>query len=257
MKDKLDYFVSLRILIILTVVTTAVTFMMVPDTARAQGNAVNGEKIYTEYCIGCHGAKHDGKGNAAANLLIKPRDLTLGVFKFKTTAIGALPTDEDLKKTLTYGLSPSSMPSFRLVPDAEKDDLVAYIKTLSDKWKTNYATKQYLTPAIPDFVGTKASIEQGKNIYAQKCYLCHGKDGVRQNVIFHLRWNDENSADITRPADFTYKSIKRGPKVEDIYLSITTGVEGTPMLSFNETLSDNDRWNLTSYVLSIMGKERR
>ncbi|MBF0474041.1 MAG: cytochrome C, partial [Nitrospirae bacterium] len=54
-----------------------------------------------------------------------------------------------------------------------------------------------------------------------------------------------------------YKTIKRGARVEDIYLSITIGVDGTPMPSFNETLSENDRWNLTSYVLSVMGKERR
>lgn len=251
---KMIIFTSFRILIILI----SFSFLIVSaKTVKAQdSHAANGKAVYEKYCVGCHGERYDGNGPAAVNLLIKPRDLTLGVFKFKSTEIGSMPTNDDLKKTLTYGLSPSSMPSFALMPDAEKDDIIAFIKTLSPKWKTNYSTKQYLVPSIPDFVGTKTSIESGKTIFNEKCAMCHGVDGKRGDVIFHLKWSDKSPDDITRPADFSYK-IKRGPKVEDIFLSMTAGVEGTPMISFSEMISEQDRWNLTSYILSLMGKERR
>ncbi|MBF0474042.1 MAG: cytochrome c, partial [Nitrospirae bacterium] len=120
-----------------------------------------GKLVYDKYCVGCHGVKGDGKGAAAVNLLIKPRDLTQGLFKFKSTLAGSLPTDDDLKNSITNGLSPSSMPSFKFVPEDEKDDLVAYIKTLSPKWNIKTATKEFLKPTIPDLVGTKASIATG------------------------------------------------------------------------------------------------
>lgn len=251
MKDKTCLFVSLRVLIIITIIS------VFPLTAYSQDNVAEGKIIYEKYCIGCHGVKHDGKGTVAADLVIKPRDLTLGIFKFKSTELGSVPTDDDLKRTITHGLPPSSMPAFQFMPDAEKDALVVYIKTLSPKWKDKNTSIQYMRPNVPDFVGTPASIEAGKNLYAHNCAMCHGKDGIRLNVVFYLqRKGDKTPSDLTRPADFTYKTIKRGPKVDDIYLSITAGIEGTPMLSFSETLNDTDRWHLTSYVLSIMGKVR-
>ena len=50
----------------------------------------------SSYCVGCHGANGDGKGPAADMLIVKPRDFTKGIFKFRSTPSGTLPTDEDL-----------------------------------------------------------------------------------------------------------------------------------------------------------------
>ncbi len=249
-------FKSFRSFVIcLSVLVIMLTF---PVIANSQEKATEGRKVYEKYCIGCHGDKGDGNGVAAEDLIIKPRNFTLGVFKFKSTPRASLPTDEDLKQVITNGLPTSSMPNFKLVPDTEKEAVVAYIKSLSERWKKERPRKKFPEVSIPGFVGTPRSIQKGEKLYSKRCEMCHGTKKGAPDVAFFLNWKGEGECkDSTRPANFNHGVIKRGKKVEDIYSSITAGVEGTPMLSFANLLSENDRWHLTSYILEIMGKARR
>ena len=225
-----------------------------PGVANSQQGAAAGRQVYEKYCVGCHGEKGDGKGIAAKDLLVKPRDFTLGIFKFKSTPPGSLPTDDDLKKTITNGIKTSSMPNFRLLPDADKEKLIAFIKGMSDRWNKEKPGKKFAQVIVPDFVGKADSIKKGKDLFAVRCQMCHGTAQGVPDVMFSLKWSNKECNDVVRPANFNYGVIKRGPKVEDIFMSITAGVEGTPMLSFADMLSETDRWHLTSYVLSMMGK---
>ena len=227
-------------------------------SAYAQATAADGRKVYEKYCIGCHGDKGDGKGTVAADLITKPRDFTLGLFKFKSTPRGSLPTDDDLKKVMTNGLPTSAMPSFRLLGEAEKDELVAYIKSLSDRWKNETAGDSFPEVVAPDYVGTPDSVRRGEKLFAARCQMCHGTPTNIPDVVFCLKWKSEaDCEDTLRPTNFTYGIIKRGPRVEDIFMSITAGVDGTPMLSFADLLSEDDRWDLTSYIVDFMKHGRR
>src|SRR3984893_10120570 len=60
------------------------------------GHAVDAKGDYRRYCVGCHGELGDGNGENFPWLDPKPRDFTLGVFKWRSTPTGTLPTDEDL-----------------------------------------------------------------------------------------------------------------------------------------------------------------
>jgi cytochrome c oxidase cbb3-type subunit 2 len=53
------------------------------------------------------------------------------------------------------------------------------------------------------------------------------------------------------PADLTSGQFKSGPAVEDIYRTMTTGLSGTPMPSYRDSLPDEDRWALSYYVLAL------
>jgi len=222
-------------------------------TARAAG--VEGQQVFGLHCIGCHGAKGDGKGVVAEDFVVKPRDFTLGKFKFSTTARNTLPTDDDLKKTITNGLPTSAMPNYRLLDDASKDAVIGYIKTFSAVWGTELAKQKWTDTSIPDFVATPDSIGKGQKLFATRCLMCHGTKKGQPDVIFSLQWQGaEACSDVIRPAVFSVGTIKRGPRVEDIRMSITAGVGGTPMLAWGEMLSEQDRWHLTSYILDDMGK---
>lgn len=217
---------------------------------------VEGQTVYEMHCIGCHGDKGDGKGEVVDDFVVKPRDFTLGMFKFSTTERNSLPTDEDLKNTITKGLPTSAMPNYKLLDDASKDAVIAYIKTFSQRWQTQQAQPKY-KPAnsIPDFVGKPASIGKGEKLFADRCLMCHGTKKEQPDVVFSLQWQGaEACSDVIRPAVFSHGIIKRGPKVEDIYMSVTAGVGGSPMLAWGELLSKQDRWHLTSYILNDMGK---
>jgi cytochrome c oxidase cbb3-type subunit I/II len=54
-----------------------------------------------------------------------------------------------------------------------------------------------------------------------------------------------------RPADLTTGQFKSGPVVQDIFRTMSTGLSGTPMPSFQQALPEEDRWALAYYVLSL------
>lgn len=216
---------------------------------------VDGQAVYQMHCIGCHGAKGDGKGEVVDDFVVKPRDFSLGMFKFGTTERNSLPTDEDLKNTLNNGLATSAMPNYRLLDEASKDAVIAYIKTFSERWNTEQAQKKYEPASLPEFVGTPDSVGKGEKLFTARCLMCHGTKMQQPDVVFSLQWQGAEACnDIIRPAVFSHGYIKRGPKVEDIYMSITAGVGGSPMLAWGELLNEQDRWHLTSYILDDMGK---
>ena len=71
-----------------------------------------GQEIYFRRCSFCHGLLGDGEGPAAEFLDPRPRDFTLGTFKFRTTQSGELPTDADLFRTVSRGLPGTGMQAF-------------------------------------------------------------------------------------------------------------------------------------------------
>ncbi len=88
--------------------------------------------LYRQHCSHCHGVTGDGLGPTAAFLNPFPRDFRPGKFKFKSTPIGAMPTDEDLRKTLVDGIPGTAMPSFKvLLKTDEIDAMINYVKYLA------------------------------------------------------------------------------------------------------------------------------
>lgn len=226
-----------------------------PGGGTALAAEVDGQTVFQLHCIGCHGAKGDGKGEVADDFVVKPRDFTAGRFKFSTTERNSLPTDEDLKNTISNGLPTSAMPNYRLLDDASKDAVIVYIKTFSPRWNAEQAQQKWKQASPPDFVGTPASVGKGEKLFTARCLMCHGTKKEQPDVIFSLQWQGAEACnDVIRPAVFSDGTIKRGPKVEDIRMSITAGVGGTPMLAWGEMVSEQDRWHLTSYILDDMGK---
>ncbi len=53
-------------------------------------------RVYEVNCAACHGVESDGNGPAARMFVTRPRDFRSGIFKFRSTPSGSLPTDEDL-----------------------------------------------------------------------------------------------------------------------------------------------------------------
>jgi hypothetical protein len=56
------------------------------------------------------------------------------------------------------------------------------------------------------------------------------------------------------PFDFTTGTLKRGSSPENIYITYTTGLDGTGMPSYEDSLPEEDRWHLDSYTLRLMGR---
>jgi cytochrome c oxidase cbb3-type subunit 2 len=83
------------------------------------------------------------------------------------------------------------------------------------------------------------------------CNQCHGGEG--KGNTDQLR--DESGNPIV-PTDLTLKPFKSGPGPEDLYRTISTGLNGTPMPSYADALAPKERWGLVFYILSIATLER-
>ena len=75
-------------------------------------------------------------GPTAAFLNPYPRDYRMGKFKFKVTAEANKPTHYDLQHILINGIPGTSMPSFRLLPDQDREALIEYVKYLAVRGET-------------------------------------------------------------------------------------------------------------------------
>ena len=79
----------------------------------------------------------------------------------------------------------------------------------------------------------------GAEVYAQSCAACHGPDG-HPNAALGLE---------TKPPDFRTEA---GPfTAQRIFSAATYGVPKTAMPAFDSGLTDEDRWDVAFYVLSL------
>ncbi|HSD49780.1 MAG TPA: c-type cytochrome [Candidatus Methylomirabilis sp.] len=218
-----------------------------------------GKQVYDRYCVGCHGANGDGKGPAARLLIVKPRDFTKGVFKFRSTPSWTLPTDEDLYKIITRGVYRTSMPDWGLVPERDRLAVLQYIKTFYPEWKAQGSGKPIFIPEPPETLRSPESVARGKELYTLlECTACHGAsgrgDGPSAATLDPDTWGNKQ-----KPFDFTQGRLKSGPTAKDVYRTFMTGVGGTAMPSYadifgepdGENIKEGDAWHLVSYVLSL------
>jgi cytochrome c oxidase cbb3-type subunit I/II len=218
-----------------------------------------GKEVYEARCLGCHGEKGDGNGPAAAFLFNqRPRNFTLGVFKFRLTQ-KPVPTDGDLLRTITRGVRGTAMPAWYELPINDRLAVIQYIKyelavDRSDPSKPyGYFTEE--PPGPPLYIGQPPAaslqiIDHGKEVWQNaKCWECHGQTG-KGDGDKAAGLKDDFGFPI-RPADLTSGQFKSGPAVADIFRTMSTGLSGTPMPSFRDSLPEADRWALAYYVLSL------
>jgi DMSO reductase family type II enzyme heme b subunit len=231
----------------------ALLVLGLPATAGAQaGDANAGKTLYERKCAGCHGEKGDGKGPAAELLSPPPRDFTRGLYKIRTTASKA-PSDQDLFKIISDGMPGTSMPSWAVLPDKERWNLVAYLKTLALEAFKETPKKLELPKEV---ASSDASIKRGKEMFdAIECNKCHGTEG-RADGPSRPELKDEWGHPIA-PANLTKRwTFRGGPGRTEIATRLAAGVLGTPMPAFSDSVEKpEDIWHLTNYVASL-GPER-
>jgi len=167
--------------------------------------------------------------------------------------------------------SGSTFPSLQAVAFHGEDDLNQLAKSEEADWTQSWfssskvqqeALKALSLKAVPLVVvapkakvySKKGRLERGRKLfYAMQCVSCHGVGGrgAKTNM------KDERglpvmAADLSRP-----ETLGNGHQPEDIYRTIMTGLNGTPMPSFSDLFIGEEEkvWDLVYYVLSL--KDRK
>ncbi len=207
-----------------------------------------GKAIYEMRCAICHGEKGDGNGEKAKELTVKPTDFSYGMYKFRST-LGLTPTNEDIFKTITRGLHGTAMLPWPGLTTKGKWQVTYFIKTFSDIFEDDEEPQPI---KVPIRVMMKSHYEDlGRKVYRKaKCYECHGHDG-RGDGEKAGKLKDDKGRPIS-PRNFREDIFKRGLDIDEIYLTVATGLHGTPMESYlAKKVAEEDILALAYYVRSI------
>jgi mono/diheme cytochrome c family protein len=239
------------------IVAVFVTILCLGNLAMAQGKLKpvsegefkKGKDLYDKYCAACHGEEGNGNGPLYGALYPKPRDFTKGQYKIRSNPTGSLPTDADLIHVISVGVHGTSMIPWDILELDQIKSILPVLKSFSEAW-------QYREPEPSVVLGremqaTQNTIARGKELYEQKeCWKCHGETGHGDGPSSY-DLEDEWAIPI-QAYDFTLEGkYKGGAANKDIYLRFTTGMNGTPMPSFANELSDEDRWCMVHFVKSL------
>lgn len=233
----------------------AMGFRVRPSSSQdSSGSAENRKTLYLKYCSTCHGVDGTGEGTATVYLFPKPRDFTKGTFKFQSTPSGSLPTDGDLERTIRNGMPGSAMPAWDGLSAEERKDLIAYVKTFSERFRTDKPPDPLAIEKEPQ--STPGMVRNGKAVFALAgCWMCHGKNGAGDGPS-----SNNMTDDLGRPIppyNFTRAgAFKGGGTPQDIYRTFSTGIGGTPMPGYGDDAlavgreSFGDLTNLEGYYSS-------
>lgn len=247
------------------------------DVTRLEGGARN----YDAHCAGCHGATGDGAGPAVRHLNPRPRNFRKGVFKFTSTESGRRPARADLFSTITRGLAGSSMPEFRLHSEEIRHDLVEFVRYLAirgefeqlaldlaweeeelpdfdevyeivaHRWSERATRSVY--PAIAETEDDEESVERGRALFLDEtganCASCHGEGGAGDGPAATDTLDDWGYP--IRPRDLRTGTFRAGSSPADLYRSISTGINGTPMPAYGGAIEPEALWDLVHFVQSL------
>jgi DMSO reductase family type II enzyme heme b subunit len=217
-----------------------------------------GRAIYGERCEACHGADGKGDGPGASAMQPRPRDFTIGAFKVRTTESGEAPTDADLVKVIADGMPGTTMPGWQgILNDAEIKQVIAYIKTFDPATFDPNAPPKSVTLPASSPASSQATIERGKQLFQEiQCWKCHGQEG-RGDGPSAFEQEDKLGNKIL-PADLTRPWLFRGgATAQDLFRTLSTGFNGTPMPSFADSTSEEERWALVHYIKSLAATEQQ
>ena len=153
----------------------------------SQQTAEQGKLVFEKYgCFVCHGNEGSGgvrNKNAATGGFVNALTYTSRAFKDADLKERIIRGPTPVKKADPHGSTPPlSMPYFRgAIPDAELNDLVAYLRSLTPEEGEEPKPVSKERPPVPDFM-------LGDN----NCEICHSV------VTEHFKTNPHYGADATR-----------------------------------------------------------
>jgi mono/diheme cytochrome c family protein len=235
-----------------------------------------GRKVYANHCVSCHGEIGDGKGIAADFLDPSPRKFTQGtsernsIIKFGRVESGQNAGREDYIRIVSHGLIGTAMPTFKLLPRTELEDVVDYVMAFYPRRLVDPAGEAVsVGPGGWDGF-EKAAVKLGKRVYHTnaQCWSCHpsyvsreetrdlytkaemGKPSFRDDIRVSVAKESSWGKDITAPC-FLLDRVKTGTELHELVHVIAAGVGGTAMPTWATALTDRELWGMAYYIKSL------
>jgi cbb3-type cytochrome c oxidase subunit III len=187
-----------------------------PASGNDQGDSKNqrGAALFANNCASCHGIRGDGQSAVASTLLPHPANLKVRIYQ-----------RQYVQKKLWNGVTGSSMPAWRDLPQADLDALATYVVGLGK--------------SAPTTVAAQVADKRATQLFQKNCASCHGATGEGDGI--------GGMTVAPRPANFHLKQATLGYAS----VAITNGVAGTAMPPWKNQLTADERELLSHYVRSL------
>ncbi|HEY6104800.1 MAG TPA: cytochrome c [Anaeromyxobacteraceae bacterium] len=206
-----------------------------------------GAEVYRVRCSQCHGVAGDGRGPHAIRLSVPPRDFTTGVYGLRSTPSGSLPTDLDLFRTVSRGLHGTAMIPWTFLPEEERWAVLERVKSFSGRFAKEPPGEPVAVPPAPE--ETPSLRARGAEAWRRAgCADCHGPEGKGDGPSVPTLKRDGGRP--IRPRPFGGARFLRGGSLADLYLTLATGLDGTPMPSY-ASLPPEELWALAAHVRAL------
>jgi mono/diheme cytochrome c family protein len=246
----------------------AISLMMLASALAAASNSVasvgihetlQGHFVCMKNCVFCHGKRGDGKGEMGLTVTPRLRDFGAAVFKYRSTPAGFLPTNDDLTRSVREGIPDTAMPTFEKLPARDVQAVIEYVKAFSARWRRpeNYAASIAI-PKRPNWFDDAEEfarrVEKGRGLHTTSCAPCHGARGDGRGSVTNLA---DSWGNATPARDLRLPYLRSGHPLEDIYKVLVTGLDGTPMPSFAEGTTKEQRWELVAFIEQLRRENRK
>jgi len=104
--------------------------------------------------------------------------------------------------------------------------------------------REYQTAAVP--TASAEAVDRGRALFQKYCTLCHGVRGDGRGL--------QQEGLVPPPQDFTDPGWRTTTSARRVFFAIREGRARTAMPSW-KSLSEQDGWDLTAYVLSLGGQK--
>ena len=159
------------------------------------------------------------------------------------------------------------MPSWEgILNEDQRKDVLAFVTSelVQDRsWQDDEFEELHILE-LEKLAGAKVpasaeSIKRGSELVVEnKCIECHGLEGRGDGNAFNLK--DDWGFSI-QPADWHKCWNFRGSRqdaynVKNIFRTFSTGINGTPMPSFADNTTIEDRWHIANYVNHLCERDK-
>lgn len=204
-------FIGIAIFFLLIIVAT-IGFLQQKEN---NSSIVNGQRLYTQLCLDCHGETGAGEGDLIGTSINNQHFLSTF-------------TNQDIINMIENGRVAAMMPAYHELKEEEKEDIVSFIRS----WQT-----KPLTFDAPSNIEGNAN--RGKTLYTSNCMTCHGETGSGFATA---------AAAIANPDTLKQLSNKQ------IWLTIAYGREGTrmgPSLKGQNGVKQLEKQDISDIVMYI------
>ena len=226
---------------------------MTAQDVGTEAQRESGKTLYLKNCSQCHGEKGDGEGYATPHLYPRPRNFTTAQVQGSDDSQRSAPDPSGPRQhhQARHALHVDARLANTLRPGSVGSRLLHYdlLPRFLEQGKRSEAGG---VPERPEHRRARRS-SSGRNSTWRPAASSATATSVGATDLRLQPWWTSWAIRYARRTSRRAGPSGEGSSREDIFRTMSTGLNGTPMPSFSDSLTPEQRWAITDFIVSLSG----